>query len=641
MKKINPVLLLVTVFGLFIHQSQIVFAASIDESSEILAGLVASQEVPALRGESFNRFNVSVDHAWSNYQTKLLEPLADWSEQELPKVATPVVFYPFSGPDFPTVFTVFPEADRYILVAIQRAGKPVDVEKLNPEDARKLVEQLGTTWQKFSKIGFFLTNDLDNNASRRGISISPTITLMVFASRLGFTVENVLPLQLNDDGSDVVPAIATPKTDWNSVRLELNKDSRQVIVDYVRIDLSDSNLNLNSKQKNFIETFSHSPTLFKAASYLPQNGDFVTIRNAVLKNSPIIVQDETGIDYGLLSKNFKVKLYGNFSRPHHLFSSQYQRSLANAFKKGNTSPLAFKIGYEKESGSTLQVAVRQPSEISNSDVSETKTAENERQQIVVAKPFKPPQTEAVEKTPPAIASAESLEKDANKPMQEKVPRLQESRPPLQVVASKSSEQASGDTIEPRPSKKNQQPKSAAMVASTLEAIAKAQALGDSYSQPLSAGYTNSAPVKTLMKKPFVVEVSEVSKSSLPQSENEGEEKVISSNVSGGYKRKLFLGSHNPTPSYSDYLQNTRLAVHAKLSTLARGLSHSEKIIITVTIDKSGAVLGVGLDRSSGNKTLDTQAINAIKQIKALQPLPKAITDVADVLGVVFIYPIET
>jgi len=52
----------------------------------------------------------------------------------------------------------------------------------------------------------------------------------------------------------------------------------------------------------------------------------------VLARVPSIWQDETGIDYALLSGTFDVTLYGHYHRAHRLFSGAANASLAAAYQ---------------------------------------------------------------------------------------------------------------------------------------------------------------------------------------------------------------------------------------------------------------------------------------------------------------------
>jgi hypothetical protein len=146
------------------------------------------------------------------------------------------------------------------------------------------------------------------------------------------------------------------------VRLTLRKGSRTSIVDYVRMDLSDGWLGQATQQtereREWIRRMAANPTLLKAASHLPQEPGFSILRTALLENAPVIVQDESGIEYGALAGAFTVRLYGKFTRVNPSFPGHLQSSLTKAYQGGSAKPLPFPLGYEKSAGSALQVAVR-------------------------------------------------------------------------------------------------------------------------------------------------------------------------------------------------------------------------------------------------------------------------------------------
>ena len=71
------------------------------------------------------------------------------------------------------------------------------------------------------------------------------------------------------------------------------------------------------------------------------------------------MQDETGIEYATLARNFDVKLYGRFTRPHALFDKDAQRALAEAYQnQSDVKPLSFRVSYQRQPEANLQVAVR-------------------------------------------------------------------------------------------------------------------------------------------------------------------------------------------------------------------------------------------------------------------------------------------
>ena len=285
-----------------------------------------------------------------------------WGCQEIGGVKGGTVFYPFSGPDLPTPVQLFPDADRYVLVSMQKAEPPPPLGSMSPKELESYAADFRKAWKFYGALGFFRTEDLETIENSPGPGIGVTGALMVFAVRLGFEVESVEPIKLDVSANDVVPrdGEARPAETWDSVRLTLRKGGRRVLVDYVRLDLRDGWVGKLQGGHGWIDRMSENPTILKAASHLPQDPEFTILRNSILWNAPIIVQDETGIEYGALAESFNVRLYGRFTKPNPSFKQEFQRSLATAYQKSAVAvkPLPFRLGYEKNAGSALQIAVR-------------------------------------------------------------------------------------------------------------------------------------------------------------------------------------------------------------------------------------------------------------------------------------------
>jgi hypothetical protein len=89
-----------------------------------------------------------------------------------------------------------------------------------------------------------------------------------------------------------------------------------------------------------------------------QKSAFSILRDEILEHATGVVQDETGIDYERLAREFTVKLYGRFTRPHRLFGAYRQRSLADAYLMADAKPLPFTLSYQRDKDANLQVASR-------------------------------------------------------------------------------------------------------------------------------------------------------------------------------------------------------------------------------------------------------------------------------------------
>ena len=299
---------------------------------------------------------------WNEYETRIGRPMQKWACQELGRTEGGTVFYPFSGPDLPTAVHLFPDADRYVLVSMEKAEPPPLLDKMSPKELESYDAAFRKAWKLYGSLGFFRTDDLQAIENSTGPGVGITGALMVFAVRLGFEVESIEPIRLDAGENDVVPLHddILSVDNWDSARLTLRKRGRQVVVDYLRLDLRDGWVGKLPGAHGWIDRMSGNPTILKAASHLPQDPEFKIVRDSILWNAPLVVQDETGIDYSALAGSFTIRLYGKFARPNGSFNQSLQQSLAMAYRTGGKSvrPLPFRLGYEKNAGSAMQIAIR-------------------------------------------------------------------------------------------------------------------------------------------------------------------------------------------------------------------------------------------------------------------------------------------
>lgn len=361
---------LLALAGLLLAPDRPAVAADLspNQTARILAGMEASPVgLHPASARLVPEYSRLVSTSWSSYTRRIGNPMRDWARRELPGARGATIFYPFSGPDFATVAQLYPDATRYVLVAIQPAGAPPALGAQSPQEFAAYLAQFREGWQRFASLGFFLTRELDEDARRTDIRVGVTAPLMAFAALEGFEVTDVQPIRIAADGAGLEPhpGDRTDRRTWESVRLALARGGGEVVLDYVRLDLSDAALLRQPAGRAWLESAARNPTVLKAASHLPQNGGFRIIRDAILASAPSVLQDETGIEYGLLAKRFTVDLYGRFTKPHHLFGTEAQRSLALAYERAgaNVKPLDFRVGYLKESGWSVQLALRDATQI--------------------------------------------------------------------------------------------------------------------------------------------------------------------------------------------------------------------------------------------------------------------------------------
>lgn len=337
-------------------------AGDIDQVARALAGLstdrVGNEAGEQKRVDAFAKVAIA---KWAKYMKSIGAPMTAWAKGELAQTPGETIFYPFAGPDLPTAVQLYPDAGRYVLVALQTGGRVPELAAMGPEDLDHYLDLFERGWVDFARRGFFRTDDLKADTGKGKGLEGITPVLMAFAAAEGFTVSGVEPIRIKADGSDVErhPGPADEVATWDSVRLTLDKAGRKVLVDYVWLDLSDDYLKKHTEAKTWVGTMATHKVFTKAASHLMQKSFFSIVRDTLLASAPVIVQDETGLDYRDLTKRFDVTLYGRFERAHKLWTEGVQRELATAYKeRKDIKPLKFKFGYEKNAGSCIQVAVR-------------------------------------------------------------------------------------------------------------------------------------------------------------------------------------------------------------------------------------------------------------------------------------------
>jgi|LauGreSuBDMM15SN_2_FD.fasta_scaffold37148_2 hypothetical protein len=310
------------------------------QGSYLVGGAQANAGVPFFGAGS----KAQADGAWDYYQKTIGQPMSEWAKTEVRRAPGGTVFYPFSGPDFVTVSHLFPQADRFVMVAMQAAGEPADVTNMSSGRMQSFQAKFMREWMKFSRLAFFRTDDLNEDLRDKHAQIGVTTILIAFALYSGYDVKAVYPIVFDEASGDYIKGNGP----WKSVRLELSKGGKPVVLDYVSLDLSDDVLSQNASTRAWLARESRHPVLLKAASHLLQETYFAVLRDILVENATMVIQDETGLNYTNLAQIGPVDLYGGFLYPHELFNRKKQESLAQAYRESkDVKPLPFAFSYNK------------------------------------------------------------------------------------------------------------------------------------------------------------------------------------------------------------------------------------------------------------------------------------------------------
>lgn len=329
-----------------------------DRAGRLLAGMV---NVPA-REWATRGYSRRVGRAFEQFEAKVGGPMQAWAGRALAQSSDDTVFYPFSGADFPTAHRLYPQASRYVLVAMQRGGPPPRPDELDREDRVAMLAGHEPLLLGFLRRGFFVTQEMNDGTTGEAAVRGITGLLLAFAVREGFAIRGIEPITVMDDGAvEPHPGDRERGATWDSVRIHLTRrtDGEPVILEYHRVGLSNMSLKPGTPTYAFVAGLADERVILKAASHLPQDINFSGFTRLVLAQAPTIVQDETGVAYDDLTGRFAVELYGSYAQVNLLFDDADQNTLIEAYRAARTVPrLPFHVGYRKGTQACMLVATR-------------------------------------------------------------------------------------------------------------------------------------------------------------------------------------------------------------------------------------------------------------------------------------------
>jgi len=238
------------------------------------------------------------------------------------------MYYMFSGPDFLYANAVFPAASTYILCGTEPVGDVPDLAQIPEPQLNMGLEGLRQSMKTILDFHYFITKDMRVDLTRTQINGTLPI-LYVFLARTGNNITAVTKVSSPAPGVKITFSGPAGHT--------------QTLY-YFRTDLSNG-----GRSGGFLKWCAgqgQGLSLLKAASYLMHTNEFSTVRNFLLQNSKVIVQDDSGIPLrDLQAAHWDVHPYGTYQGPIELFAKNYQPDLEALFKNNSPGPLGFGFGY--------------------------------------------------------------------------------------------------------------------------------------------------------------------------------------------------------------------------------------------------------------------------------------------------------
>jgi hypothetical protein len=309
-------------------------------------GLAALREL-----REWKTFHARTDSQWI-VLGDTLQKISRWAKAEFPELVDSEreVFYPFGGPDFLYVTTIYPNANRYVFFGLEPPGLVPDPADIPADSLRYFFQGLNKSLTDALSMHFFVTKDMIFDLRREYLKGTIPI-IMYFMARTGHRILSLQPVCIDTDGAVVYADAFSGKRLYNrgvEFLFRKNDSIRIQKLTYVSMDISDEALGRNSNAARFLSKIDSGVTTYiKAASYLMHREGFVTIRKTILSKSASILQDDSSIPFKFFPPSeWDVTLYGDYIETIKSFRECYQTDLKAAYLKGSRH-LDFDLGYGK------------------------------------------------------------------------------------------------------------------------------------------------------------------------------------------------------------------------------------------------------------------------------------------------------
>ncbi len=324
--------------------------------------------------EGWAAYLEEINAVWQRFAAKYLTPMRTWAQQELAALPHPTatVLYPFSGPDIINVLTLFPQAQHYLLIALEPLGS---LPLFRPGENEPFYEALEQSLHNLLFLNYFITKDMASDLATPEMGgVLPV--LLFFLGRENITVHEVTYQLLLPDGTIMSQPVQGGKKLTGAgipgIKILFQRDPQapHQTLFYFQFNLHDTSWQRQPHFAGFLQKLAPFRTFLKAASYLLFNADFSGIRQFILAQSQLVLQTDEGIPWRYFDpEQWDTRFYGQYACPIQVFAHCWQPDLAKMFQDSQrVKPLPFVIGYQgRPQAANLLLAVRRSIVVTEKD----------------------------------------------------------------------------------------------------------------------------------------------------------------------------------------------------------------------------------------------------------------------------------
>jgi hypothetical protein len=316
---------------------------TVDDLARFLAGMPAIEEsgffYSGRQSQIWNDHAAYFDDLFDEFNALYATPFSKWAQVSLNggRVQS-TVFYPFSGPDFIFAHLLCPDASNYILCGLESCESTLEVGGSDPKNYFGVLKAAEASVSHLLKHSYFLTTDLRKHLLDSSMpGVLPI--LLILLARSGCHVNSVYNIH--------VPTATVSNGQFSALCIEFQHSRGEQKLFYFKQDLRDAFFSEESELFKFVTSFEKCAVFCKSSSYLLHEPNFSTIRNLILQQSSVLIQDPSSVPYRLLEQTgWDLNLHGCYRRTLPIFDKYEQPDLVRAYQNAATSaPLGFGIGY--------------------------------------------------------------------------------------------------------------------------------------------------------------------------------------------------------------------------------------------------------------------------------------------------------
>ncbi|MCU0822928.1 MAG: hypothetical protein MUC95_10740 [Spirochaetes bacterium] len=320
--------------------------------------------------KAYTSHSKAMNKLWEQVQNENISNIDKWRDSQLEnKNEKATAFYPCSGADLVNLYSFFPKAGQYIMIALEEPGIIPDPAKLKETELAAGLTAIQRCIETIASRNYLLSRLMRTEMPNKYLP-GVTPVLLIFSARLGFNITRVELVGMTSKGDieklDDKNAANPLKHVCRGVRINFfakgDSDERSIL--YFNLYLSGKTLSETTPEGLFFKDKSRFNTLIKSAVYLLHMPEFKDLCTDILSRSSIIIQDDSGIPFRFfLNDKWNLNYFGYYKYPQPLITipnPPYQPDLAEKFKN-SAQPLAFNFGYGVLAGknrSNLLLAIK-------------------------------------------------------------------------------------------------------------------------------------------------------------------------------------------------------------------------------------------------------------------------------------------